>query len=102
MKREWMETVEGGGCARNIRTEQEKEEGGQLKKVKKGSTNRKIKERRIQQGYTREARETHIDTETRTTGNKSGACVSGHTITSRLVAVVQYFVNQFTTCNANN
>lgn len=44
---------------------------------------------RIQRrGYIRETTETHIDTETRTTGNKSGACVRGHTKTFRLVAVL--------------
>lgn len=37
---------------------------------------------------TREDITTHVDTETRTTGNKSGACVRGHTRTFKLVVVM--------------
>lgn len=58
--------------------EQEEEEGGKLKKSKR-SRDRGNKEKTQRQGYTRETKETHIDTETRTTGNKSGVCIRGHT-----------------------
>lgn len=52
-----------------------------LKKRKKGSKNRRNKERTQRQGHIRDTKETHIDKRTRTTGNKSGVCVSRHTKT---------------------
>ncbi len=52
---------------------------------RKTQKERKVKEQKKQgttqrQGNTRETKETHIDTQTRTTGNKSGACIRGHKI----------------------
>lgn len=52
--------------------------GGKTQKEKKVKEQKK-QGRTQRQGNTRETKETHIDTGTRTTGNKSGACVRGHT-----------------------
>lgn len=77
--------------------------GKKTQKEKKKSSNRRNKERMQRQGYKRETKKTHIDTETRTTGNKSGACVRGHTKTLKLVAIVlQHSINQSTTYNAKH
>lgn len=55
--------------------------GRKTQKEKKKSKNRRNEERMQQQGHTRKTKETHIDKETKTTGNKSGVCVSRHTKT---------------------
>lgn len=75
-----------GGC-----NEQEKEERGKLKR--KMSEDRKNKERTQRQGYTRETKETHVDTETRTTGNKGGVGVRRRTRTSQLVTVISSLIS---------
>lgn len=62
--------------------------GGERKTQREKGQGPEETRRTQRQGYTRETKETHVDTETRTTGNKGGICVRRQTKSLKLVVIV--------------